>query len=257
MELNELKTPFPESGIQWRIGRAGWSGDRPWAMVLAYLDSRAIAARLDDVCGAGNWKNQFKEWHGSAQLCGISIKIDGEWVTKWDGAENTDIEAVKGGLSSAFKRAAVHWGIGAYLYDLDETFVECDGNTKKYPNYAKADGKPFSWQAPRLPAWALPPHPKDPEPNLMTNMTKLRKYLHKDVGCNDQADADVVCWFVSGGSYSTVGAATATEEDAKAVMNAVLDSIAESKCKPDELLRKADLEYQLQQTLENEQKGKS
>lgn len=46
--------------------------------------------------------------------CGISIKIDGEWITKWDAAENTQVEAVKGGRSGAMKRAAVQWGIGRY-----------------------------------------------------------------------------------------------------------------------------------------------
>lgn len=95
---------------------------------------------------------------------------------------------------------------------------------------------------------------KTPEPN---HVTKLRNYLHKEVGCRGPADADVVCWFVSGGSYSTIKAATSSEDDAKAVMNAVLDSIAESKCTPDELLSKADLEYQEQKMFEKVQKGKS
>jgi hypothetical protein len=63
-----------------------------------------------------------------SQLCGISIFCAerGEWVQKWDAAENTDIEPVKGGISDSFKRAAVLWGIGRYLYGLAAMWVEIE-----------------------------------------------------------------------------------------------------------------------------------
>ena len=77
-----------------------------------------------------------------------------EWVTKWDGAENTDIEAVKGGLSGAMKRAAVQWGIGRYLYKLEESWINANENGA-YRGKTK-DGTPFKWDAPSLPSWALP-----------------------------------------------------------------------------------------------------
>lgn len=76
-------------------------------------------------------------------------------------AENTDIEGVKGGLSGAMKRAAVQWGIGRYLYALEEGFAQVSergklrGKTKQ--------GTDFKWDPPQLPAWALPPVRK-PEP---------------------------------------------------------------------------------------------
>ena len=81
------------------------------------------------------------------------------WITKWDGAENTDVEGVKGGLSGAMKRAAVQWGIGRYLYGLEETFAIINergrfrGRTK--------DQKPFRWDPPELPEWALPARPRE------------------------------------------------------------------------------------------------
>ncbi|WP_348260526.1 Rad52/Rad22 family DNA repair protein, partial [Salmonella enterica] len=56
--------------------------------------------------------------------CGISIKIGSEWVSKWDAAENTQVGAVKGGRSGAMKRAAVQWGIGRYLYNLEGGFAQ-------------------------------------------------------------------------------------------------------------------------------------
>ena len=162
MDLSKLKDPFPSNHIEWRIGRSGTSGKGPWAQVLAYLSARAIQDRLDEVCGPGNWKCEYREWHESkqgvaAQLCGISILIDNEWVTKWDGAESTDIEAVKGGLSSAFKRAGVAWGIGRYLYELGDSWAACSSEKRKDWNYAKTkDGTVFYWQPPELPAWAVP-----------------------------------------------------------------------------------------------------
>src|SRR4029077_16180461 len=38
----------------------------------------------------------------------------------------TDMEADKGALSDAFKRAAVRWGIGRYLYEVKAPWLELD-----------------------------------------------------------------------------------------------------------------------------------
>jgi hypothetical protein len=117
--------------------------------------------RLDEVCGPANWRNEYRYEAGGAVLCGISIFTrepdrDPQWVTKWDGAENTDIEAVKGGLSNAMKRCGVQWGIGRYLYELEEGFAKVHANGAHYQ--AKKDGKydAFNWDPPTLPPWALP-----------------------------------------------------------------------------------------------------
>src|SRR5262249_44070840 len=110
------------------------------------------------------WKNEYQRWGEHGVICGLSARpgsIVGEWITKWDGAEETDIEATKGGLSGAMKRAAVQWGIGRYLYDLEETFANCgDKGTYRAKVDAKnADDKTdhwFRWSPPSLPIWALP-----------------------------------------------------------------------------------------------------
>ncbi|WP_263317101.1 Rad52/Rad22 family DNA repair protein, partial [Enterobacter hormaechei] len=70
--------------------------------------------------------------------CGISIKVEGEWITKWDAAENTQVEAVKGGRSGAMKRAAVQWGIGRYLYNLEEGFAVVSATRARGFQYAKS-----------------------------------------------------------------------------------------------------------------------
>lgn len=163
-----LRAPFDPRDIEWRIGQAGEKEDgKPWAKVLAYLTARAVQDRLDAVVGPENWRNEFAPLPfsgGDSQgcLCGISIKIEGEWVTKWDGADTTDFEAIKGGLSSAEKRAAVQWGIGRYLYDLGDSWAKIHAKGRHYANVrAKVSGHEkwltFRWDEPDLPAWALPP----------------------------------------------------------------------------------------------------
>lgn len=154
MELSRLKDCFPAEDIEWRLQSCGKNGNGFWGMALAYVTNRAIMNRLDEVCGPENWKNEFTSAPDGGVLCGLSIRIDGEWVTKWDGAENTNIEAVKGGLSGSMKRAAVQWGIGRYLYLLEESWVKAD-DKGRYRGQTK-DREWFRWNPPELPKWALP-----------------------------------------------------------------------------------------------------
>ncbi|EJX3098364.1 recombinase [Salmonella enterica] len=159
MDLNKFDAPFNPEDIEWRIQRSGKTSDgKIWARVLAYVTNRAIMKRLDDVCGKAGWRNEYRDIPNNGGVeCGISIKIDSEWVTKWDAAENTQVEAVKGGRSGAMKRAAVQWGIGRYLYNLEEGFAQISSDNKQGWNRSKLkDGTVFSWIPPSLPAWAMP-----------------------------------------------------------------------------------------------------
>lgn len=126
--MRELAQPFKMTSLEWRVQQAGITNGKAWARVLAYVTSRDMQQRLDDVVGVFGWRNEFTSLPnsvGDGALCGISLKFDGEWITKWNGAENTQIEAIKGGLSGAEKRAAVEWGIGRYLYDVEAMYAEC------------------------------------------------------------------------------------------------------------------------------------
>lgn len=155
MDLSKLKEPFPYEDIEWRLQSCGKTNGKFWGKCLAYVTNRAICNRLDEVCGPENWKNEFDKAPDGGVLCGLSIKIGDEWITKWDGAENTNIEAVKGGLSGAMKRAAsTGWGIGRYLYNLEESWVEVS-EKGKFSGKTK-EGDWFKWNPPALPSWALP-----------------------------------------------------------------------------------------------------
>lgn len=135
INFNDLKKPFPVSSLKWRIGNKNREGSK--ANMLVYVDARMVQDRLDEVVGAGNWQfetrsmNSVNRQGNTFTIIGrLGIKINDEWIWKEDGAENSDIEAAKGGISDAFKRAAVQWGIGRYLYNASDysTWAEVKSN---------------------------------------------------------------------------------------------------------------------------------
>lgn len=129
MNLQHLHAPFPPNEIEWRVGST--KQDKSSGLALAYLTARHVMERLDEVCGAGNWQDRY-EFHGKRTVCYLSIRIDGEWVTKADGAGDSEVEAEKGAISDALKRAAVKWGIGRYLYSLGNTWVDLEPAGRSY-----------------------------------------------------------------------------------------------------------------------------
>lgn len=129
--IQKLKAPFPFEEVEAKVQVT--TQDKAKGMVVFYLTARAIQDRLDDVIGPLNWKNSFTDWkNGQGQLCSIAIYDSErkEWVSKSDGAEMSDIEPIKGGISDAFKRAAVLWGIGRYLYQIDGVWCEVEQRGK-------------------------------------------------------------------------------------------------------------------------------
>lgn len=142
-DFNKLKAPFKPEEIEFRVGST--NKDKTKGLALAYVTNRAIQNRLDEVFTPFGWQNSFREWKGTSQICGISVWDDkkNEWITKWDGADDSQTEAIKGGLSDSMKRAAYQWGIGRYLYELPDTWVPLD------------EYKKLAYE-PQLPKWALP-----------------------------------------------------------------------------------------------------
>jgi len=118
----ELKKPFAQH--HWRKGAGGKE--------LVYIDARQVMNRLDEVFNVGGWQAHY-EHIGGRMICKLSCLINGKWVTKSDGAGDTNIEGDKGGISDALKRAGVLWGIGRYLY---------------YPSAFDSNRNPASWATP-------------------------------------------------------------------------------------------------------------
>lgn len=128
-----LSAPFSNEDIDWRVSVT--TRDKDKGLAVPYVTNRAIQNRLDGTVGIDGWQNQFVPWkEGKAQLCGISIYFDQQkqWLTKWDGADDSDFESVKGGLSDSMKRAAVEWGIGRYLYGMTQIWVRIEQRGKSY-----------------------------------------------------------------------------------------------------------------------------
>lgn len=138
MELNNLKKKIP---YQWRV--QSYSKNKAQATCVAYIDARDVMELLDEVCGPENWQSDFRDVGGQV-FGGIGIRnSDKEWVWKWDTGTESNVEKEKGQASDAFKRAAVKWGIGRFLYDLDVAYVKTDGplsDSHKFPHVVDDNG---------------------------------------------------------------------------------------------------------------------
>lgn len=170
-ELHErLKEPFEKHEIEWRAQQVGVSkGGKCWAMVLAYVQARAIQNRLDDIFGVMGWQVSYRTTEKGV-ICNLSVWrfLEGLHISKEDGAGYSDVEPFKGGISGALKRvAASGYGIGRYLYYLEDNFAKQVSDTKEGPDWIQAKAKNpdgslrvFYWKPPELPDWALPSRSK-------------------------------------------------------------------------------------------------
>lgn len=138
--FTRLASPFPAGAVSWRSQSLTRDGTK--AMALCYIDARDVMRRLDEVCGPACWQDRYTETGKGRLLCTISINCGGVWIEKSDGAGDTDVEGEKGAISDAFKRCAVKWGIGRYLYDMGNVWAECE-------TYEKNGKRVFSKWTPR------------------------------------------------------------------------------------------------------------
>lgn len=177
--MEQLQAPFAESDYEWRLQSV--ISNESKARVLCYVTNRAIQNRLDDVFGPFGWQVAYKPGPDGGVVCRMACKDPDskEWITKEDGAENTQIESVKGGISSACKRAAVAWGIGRLLYNLEAAVVPLEANGQHY--YKCKDGKYKYWDAPVLPDWAVSGRtPKVEQPPATKPAPKQKKHADRN-----------------------------------------------------------------------------
>lgn len=145
MNFDALKAAFDPDRVSWRVGSTNLDKDKKppqgksaAGIALAYIDSRDVQERLDAVCGPENWQDKYHVF-GTTMICEIGIKVGDSWIWKSDGAGSTDIEAEKGQISDSFKRAAVKWGVGRYLYEIDSPWVDIEPMGRSFR--IKADQK--------------------------------------------------------------------------------------------------------------------
>jgi hypothetical protein len=218
-----LAQPFPASDVEWRLQHT--NGEKTSGLAVPYIDSRAIQNRLDDVMGPFNWQNAFIPWQNNAQLCGISLYCEerSEWITKYDGSPNSDIEAVKGGLSDACKRAAVQWGIGRYLYGMDGVWVDVEQRGKSYvikrgeqkkldEAYNKAVAQHLSGSG-TPPPQSTPKAPKTEKPKASEKTADSEKPANPPVGSNDKVTPFPTHYMVTAAKSSNNGSGVSTTLD--------------------------------------------
>lgn len=119
------------STIQWKV--QSYSKAKPVGSFVAYIDARQVMDVLDKACGKNNWQDKYEIING-VLFCHIGIKIDNEWIWKSDCGTESNVEKEKGEASDAFKRTAVKWGVGRFLYELPIQWISTN-EPKKDNNY--------------------------------------------------------------------------------------------------------------------------
>ncbi len=135
--LEALRAGTPEDEIKYREAKS--KGGKPvfrdgHPLMLAYVDARYVMDTLDNTVGAANWRADFRPSASAkpgAVQCDLSIRVDGEWITKSDVGTPSTIEPDKGAYSDALKRAGVHWGIARDLYEEREDDGPADEQSER------------------------------------------------------------------------------------------------------------------------------
>lgn len=164
-----LSAPFPTHLVDFKPQAV--TKDKKRALMVAYVDARAVMDRLDAVV-PNDWHFEITPIDGTPTPT-VKGRLTVLGVTREDIGEAGEGEAgtLKAAASDALKRCAVHFGIGRYLYDLPLSWVEWD------------DAKRSPVRAPELPEWARPEPERSPGgAHLVQAIEQLRFELPADLG---------------------------------------------------------------------------
>ncbi len=126
-QLEQLRKPFPASKISFKCQTK--PNEKGNSLVVAYIDARDVMERLDDVMGP-DWSDRYEK-AGTAKGLVCYLTICG--VTRADvGDDDNENEPVKSAYSDAFKRAAVKFGVGRFLYDLPKMWAKAKPAGKSF-----------------------------------------------------------------------------------------------------------------------------
>jgi hypothetical protein len=144
--LADLRRPFTAAAVKFKPQSVSKTSDR--AMATFYIDARLAAERLNHVVGAAAWSPSFRpvmaETNAQAWMAAffpVECTLAVLGVTKTDvgvytNGSKPDEKAVKSAYSDALKRAAVQFGVGAYLYALPKQWFPFNRQDKKWTNEA-------------------------------------------------------------------------------------------------------------------------
>jgi len=135
--IQALTTPIQPDEIEWRVQTVKYSDPakkNPERLTMvAYINNRCVQNRFDSAFGWDKWSCTFRELNDGF-ICQIRVETDSGFVIKEDGANKTQVEPVKGGISDSMKRCAVQFGLGRGLYEYPNVYIY--NNTKYIPNWA-------------------------------------------------------------------------------------------------------------------------
>ncbi|ULR39751.1 Rad52/Rad22 family DNA repair protein (plasmid) [Thermus sp. NEB1569] len=141
-----LRAPFPEEVIDVKIQAVSKDGRK--GQVVAYVDARAVMNRLDEVLGPDGWADEyevladrtFQGRNGDERLVEVKCRLTILGITKEDVGEG---DTLKAAFSDALKRAAVKFGVGRHLYEMEKVWVDLDerGNFDRQAAKAALFGK--------------------------------------------------------------------------------------------------------------------
>jgi hypothetical protein len=114
--LPHLRRPFSPAAVKYKIQTNPKADDKP-ALIVAFIDARLASERLNYVC-PGEWGTRFESVEGGV-LCHLTVFGETRCDVGWSKGRTTDID-LKSVYSDAFKRAAVHFGVGVSLYALPQ-----------------------------------------------------------------------------------------------------------------------------------------
>ncbi|MFO7696658.1 MAG: Rad52/Rad22 family DNA repair protein [Anaerolineae bacterium] len=141
--LAKLAEPFRPDQVRWKPQVVSDSGN---ALAVPYVDPRVVSERLDQVVG-GDWAFHWEPLgvqgdrlvvKSSLTLMGVTREDVGEHVL----SDREQADPWKSAVSDALKRAAVHFGVGRYLYWLDAPWCAYDRRKREFIDepYIDAEG---------------------------------------------------------------------------------------------------------------------
>jgi hypothetical protein len=143
----EFRRPFTVEAVRFKPQSV--SKDKTRALATFYIDARLAAERLNAAAGAANWADEYRVLFESSPTAHsdnffpVECRLTVYQVTKTDVGiyqkATADDKAVKSAYSDAFKRAAVKFGIGAYLYAIPGIWAPVEvGENGKVKGFTKA-----------------------------------------------------------------------------------------------------------------------
>jgi hypothetical protein len=127
-----LTAPFAPDVVELKPGAT--NKEKTKACAMAYVSVWEYRRRLNEIVGAGNWSQELRMLDANTMLCRLTVlgavreEVGEEAESEEQRADNTSCNRA----AQAFKRACAAMGLGLYLYDLPQKWLEFDGQRRRF-----------------------------------------------------------------------------------------------------------------------------